>query len=174
MVRLSAKATRWATSETSTGIPDSAAIPRMSLPITVLAILRETTKPHRSEGLNSCASLTWRTVKSDDHAESPDGSIGIATKSEAIMQEREISSACGGPSITVWVKPEAISIASLAMFTRAIPITLNGAGEFSSRARTQLVADPCLSASISTTRHPPVARCAATFTDSVVLPTPPF
>ena len=58
-----------------------------------------------------------------------------------------------------------------AMLARAMLTTWKGA---SSRRLAHVVAEPCLSASIRSTRWPWRARQPATFTDRVVLPTPPF
>ena len=55
--------------------------------------------------------------------ERPDGSIGRMTTSEAMMQDRAICSAWGGPSIMVWSKSAASCRASFAMFSRAMLTT---------------------------------------------------
>ena len=87
------------------------------------------------------------------------------------MQERAICSACGGPSMIVNAKSAASRSASFAMFSRAM-LTTWKAG--SSRRLAHVLAEPCLSASISRTLWPLVARAAATLIERVVLPTPPF
>ena len=74
-------------------MPPSATISRICRPITVFPILRETTKTHLRVSLYSWASWTCLTVRSEAQVERPEGSIGMATKSAAMMQERAISSA---------------------------------------------------------------------------------
>ena len=82
------------------------------------------------------------------------------------MQEREIVSACGGPSMIVKSKSAASLMASRAILTTRNPV--------SSRKLAHVETVPYLSASINNTFCPRRLRQAATLIESVDLPTPPF
>ena len=118
------------------------------------------------------ASLINLTTSSAAQMSYGEGCTGIRIRSDAMMADLANSVTLGGPSIKMTSYPCPTCKISLWIVARGSPTTLNN--ESPCRAAAQSSALPCGSASMSNTRKPSFANCAARLTLNVVFPTPPF